>query len=153
MLRVSRRLLDDSGDAEDLAQETLFLAWRNFHQFRQDTNVRAWLFRILFNLFYSQKRKQRAGLAVVGVESVETFSANLTSSLIESMDISRSLNALPLEHRTVLVLGIVEGFTCREMSEILSLPIGTVMSRLSRARQALRAQVESGAKYSTKEAS
>ena len=58
-----------------------------------------------------------------------------TSPGIENVEISQALDALPAEHRTVLLLGIVEGFTCREVSEILSIPIGTVMSRLSRARR------------------
>jgi RNA polymerase sigma-70 factor (ECF subfamily) len=151
LLRVACRLCADGADAEDLVQETLLLAWRSFHQFRQDSNVRAWLFRILFNTFYARGRRLRAAPPAVPAESVETFSAAPDHSVIEAMDVARALTALPVEQRAVLLLGVVEGFTCRELADILSLPIGTVMSRLSRARQALRAQLAPSGKCAGKE--
>ena len=64
-----------------------------------------------------------------------------TPSFDEAMDASRALDDLPIDHRTVLLLGVVEGFTCAEMAEILAVPVGTVMSRLSRARQAMRTRL------------
>jgi RNA polymerase sigma-70 factor (ECF subfamily) len=149
LLRVARRLSVDAGDAEDLVQETLLLAWRSFHQLRRGTNARAWLFRILFNSFHAQARKRHA----VPVESAGGFSPVPGDACGERMDVARALDALHVEHRTVLMLGVVEGFTCREIAEILSLPIGTVMSRLSRARRALRAQLTPSAKCTGKEAS
>jgi len=153
LLRVAQRLTSDAAEAEDLVQETLLLAWRNFDRFRQSTNARAWLFRILFNSFYSQQRRKRTGPSVVPVESAEVIPCACGHSVVENMDVARALLALPLDQRTVLMLGVVEGFTCREMAEILSLPVGTVMSRISRARDALRAQFVPAAKYSGKEAS
>jgi RNA polymerase sigma-70 factor, ECF subfamily len=134
MLRFARRL--DTAGAEDLVQEALLSAWRNFHQFRDGSNVRAWLFRILVNAFYGQGRKIRAAPAMVPLEDQNPVGAN--SRTLERLEMNQALEALPLEYRTVLLLGVVEGFTCREVSEILSVPIGTVMSRLSRARQSLR---------------
>jgi RNA polymerase sigma-70 factor (ECF subfamily) len=130
LLRVARRLTVESASAEDLVQETMLLAWRGFHGFQTGTNARAWLFRILFNAFYGQGRKaQRAPLPVPTV---------VEAKLQEAVEIREALEALPLEQRTALLLCVVEGFTCREAAEILNVPIGTVMSRLSRARQELR---------------
>jgi RNA polymerase sigma-70 factor (ECF subfamily) len=151
LLRVARRLCADLAEAEDLVQETLLLAWRNFHQFRQGTNLRAWVFQILFNSFRARGRRQRIDPAVVSLDSTETVASAVDFSVVASMDVSRALNALPEEQRSVLLLGVVEGFTCREMAAILSLPIGTVMSRLSRARHALRTQLAPTAKYTGRE--
>ena len=157
LLRVARRLSSDAASAEDLVQETLLSAWRNFRQFRSGTNVRAWLFRILLNAFYAQGRRQRAEPVMLGISEVEIGeSLDLPASDVfefEAADVTRALAALPIKHRTVLLLGVVEGFTCREIAGILSLPVGTVMSRLSRARHALRVQLSSAAKCAGKGAS
>jgi RNA polymerase sigma-70 factor, ECF subfamily len=140
LLRVARRLTLDSALAEDLVQETLLLAWRSFDGFRTGTNIRAWLFRILFNAFYAQGRRLRARPVLVplpaGLE-VESI-ASAGTSLLEAAAVTRALETLSEEHRGVLLLAVVEGFTCREVAAILSVPIGTVMSRLNRARHALR---------------
>lgn len=130
LLRVARRLALETSAAEDLVQETMLLAWRGFRQFQRGTNARAWLFRILFNAFYARGRK--AGFEALSSE--ESFQPKFQ----EAAEISEALDALSLEQRTVLLLAVVEGFTCREIAGILDLPIGTVMSRLSRARQELR---------------
>ena len=138
LLRVARRLTSNSSAAEDLVQDCFLLAWRSFHQFRLGTNARAWLFRILFNAFYAEGRKLRRVPDLVPLTAeVRTISP----SLDEAMEVSQALTRLPFEHRTVLMLGVVEGFTCGEMAEILSVPIGTVMSRISRARQSMRAKL------------
>lgn len=134
MLRFARRL--DASGADDLVQEALLQAWRGFHQFRDGSNVRAWLYRILVNAFYGQGRKIRAAPAMVPLEDQNPAGAN--SRALERLEMNQALEALPLEQRTVLLLAVVEGFTCREVSEILGVPIGTVMSRLSRGRQSLR---------------
>ncbi len=136
LLRFARRLTGEMHAADDLTQETLFRAWRNFRQFQRGSSARSWCFRIMLNTFYGQGRKVRAMPATVPLE--DRIPVGATSPGIEHVEISQALDALPAEHRTVLLLGVVEGFTCREMSEILSVPIGTVMSRLSRARQSLR---------------
>jgi RNA polymerase sigma-70 factor, ECF subfamily len=141
LLRVARRIASNSTDAEDLVQETMLLAWRGFDQFRPESNASAWLFRIMFNAFYAGGRKMQAVPMMIPLPAGGY--ASVASSMIDSMDVSHALAELPVEHRTVLLLGVVEGFTCREMAEILSIPIGTVMSRLSRARQALRTKLAS----------
>jgi RNA polymerase sigma-70 factor, ECF subfamily len=141
LLRVARRLASDPAAAEDLVQETFCRAWRSFHQFQAGTNMRAWLFRIMFNAFYAQGRQISAAPILVSLDAPgrETEPQSRSGmSLAEVAEISSALEELSQEHRTVLLLAIVEGFTCREMAGILALPIGTVMSRLSRGRQALR---------------
>ncbi|MGD1073321.1 MAG: sigma-70 family RNA polymerase sigma factor [Bryobacteraceae bacterium] len=135
LLRFACRLSGDRAAAEDLVQETLLQAWRSFHQFEPGSNMRAWLFRILVNTFYGQGRRIRLAPVMVPISSGMHSSAFATD---ERLEVLEALEQLPSEQRAVLLLGVVEGFTCSEMSKILSLPIGTVMSRLSRARRALR---------------
>jgi RNA polymerase sigma-70 factor (ECF subfamily) len=137
LLRFARRLTSDSAAAEDLVQETMMRAWRGFDQFRGGTNARAWLFRILLNTFYGQGRKGHLTLVPLGdTDRAGSHGGN------SSFEITDALAKLPVDQRTVLMLGAVEGFTCREMAEMLHIPMGTVMSRLSRARQAMRVQLE-----------
>jgi RNA polymerase sigma-70 factor (ECF subfamily) len=130
LLRVARRLTPEPASAEDLVQETMLLAWRGFSGFQSGTNARAWLFRIMFNVFHGQVRRE--------LRSPEFSSREVRPMFQEAVEIAEALQALSLEQRTVLLLCVVEGFTCREAAGILDLPIGTVMSRLSRARQELR---------------
>jgi RNA polymerase sigma-70 factor (ECF subfamily) len=149
LLRVAVRLAPDRAAAEDLVQETFLRAWRGFHQFRAGTNPRAWLFRILLNTCYEQGRKARGAPQIVPIDGPNVRAASGSQpkpSQHEAVDVSAALSRLGVEHRTVLLLAIVEGFTCRETADILSVPIGTVMSRLSRARQEFRAQLEGGAR-------
>ncbi len=121
-------------------------AWRGFHQFQPDTNMKAWLFRILFNTFYGQGRKLTA--VVVPLSPAIPVRSPSADDAIEVM---RALDRLESDHRAVLMLGVVEGFTCREMADILDVPIGTVMSRLSRARQAMRRTLDAGQERTTDE--
>ena len=145
LLRVARRLASDSATAEDLVQETLLRGWRSFNQFEQGTNARAWLFRILFNVFYGLGRQMRSSPILVPLDltgnEAEPRHGTVFSAL-DAAEVNRALDALSAEHRTVLLLAVVEGFTCREMADILSLPLGTVMSRLGRGRQALRDRLQ-----------
>ena len=141
LLRVARRLTFDPAIAEDLVQETLLRAWRGFDRFQAGTNARAWLFRILFNAFYAHGRKIRSSPLLVPLQMpgrVAEPHSGTDFSLLDSAMLSAALDDLSEEHRTVILLAVVEGFTCRELADILSMPIGTVMSRLSRARQSLR---------------
>lgn len=135
LLRVARRLTSRAAGAEDLVQDCLLLAWKNFHQLESGTNARAWLFRILFNAFYAQGRKLRR---VPDLLPLTADPRAVSPAFDEALEVAHALDRLPLDHRTVLLLGVVEGFTCREIADILSVPIGTVMSRLSRARQSMR---------------
>lgn len=138
LLRVARRLSSDLGAAEDLVQESLLLAWRSFHQYQRGTNIRAWLFRIMFNQFHAQARKPEASAILVPLS--EAISSQ-DRPCLDRETLRRALAELAVEHRTVLLLGVVEGFTCQEIAGILSVPIGTVMSRMSRARHALRSRL------------
>jgi RNA polymerase sigma-70 factor (ECF subfamily) len=131
LLRFARRLSHSVPAAEDLVQETYLQAWRAFGRFEAGTNVRAWLYRILLNTHLQHGRRQKEGPVEVRRED----------ALLQRLELLQALDRLPEDHRTVLLLGAVEGFTCREIAEILSLPIGTVMSRLSRARQSMRAML------------
>lgn len=117
------------------------LAWRSFDQFAQGTNARAWLFRILFNAYYGRGRKLRAMPSIISLD--DSFheperEGRWDPVQLDSSDVIRALEELSVEHRGALLLAVVEGFTCAEIAEILGVPIGTVMSRLSRAREAMR---------------
>ncbi len=158
LLRVARRLTSGSSQAEDLVQECFLLAWRGFHQLREGTNTRAWLFRILFNAFYAQGRKRRRAPDTVSLTADVSAPVSSLSRRVppldESVEVARALAALQLDHRTVLLLAVVEGFTCSEIAEILGVPVGTVTSRLSRARQAMRMRLApkaAGAAWAGKE--
>jgi len=134
LLRFALRLTRNPAAAEDLVQETLLLAWRGFHQLEAGTNARAWLFRILIHAHYGQNRKAR-----VRPQTVElSAAASMGSRDGEFLEVTQALERLADDHRAVLLLAVVEGFTCREIGEILTIPMGTVMSRLSRARDAMR---------------
>jgi RNA polymerase sigma-70 factor (ECF subfamily) len=135
LLRFACRLTNDRAAAEDLVQETLLQAWRCFHQFGAESNMRAWLFRILVNTFHGHGRRARLAPAMVQL-SAEIRSR--AASADETLEVLEALDQLPGDQRTVILLAVVEGFTCHEVSKILSVPIGTVMSRLSRARRSLR---------------
>ena len=142
----ARWLTGDDAEAEDLVQESLTKALRAFDSFQPDTNFRAWIFRILKNTFLTS----RTALAYVRtdyLEDVPEAQEVIDTSLgpeaemirIDSLELVRSaLGELPVALREVLLLSDVEEFRYREIAEILGVPIGTVMSRLSRARQALR---------------
>jgi RNA polymerase sigma-70 factor (ECF subfamily) len=134
LLRFALRLARNRPNAEDLVQEALLLAWRAFPRF-EPGSARAWLFRILINLFLSQNRKARSAPPVLLLKPENQAALH---SHCESLEVIQALDRLSAEQRTVLLLAVVEGFTCREISEILSIPIGTVMSRLARARDAMR---------------
>jgi RNA polymerase sigma-70 factor (ECF subfamily) len=132
LLRVARRLTIQSASAEDLVQDTMLLAWRSFHRFQPGSNARAWLFRILLNAFYGEGRKASRAAQPA------PFDDHVRPVAQEAAEIAEALSTLSLEQRSVFLLAVVEGFTCQEIAGILNVPIGTVMSRLSRAREELR---------------
>lgn len=135
LLRFALRLTGNYFHAEDLVQETLLLAWRGFGQFQPGTNAHAWLFRILINVFRQQKRKGRSSFVT---EPLGRAVQATQPSSQTSVEVIQAFDSLGSDQRTVLWLAVVEGFRCREISEILNVPIGTVMSRLSRAREVMR---------------
>jgi len=142
----ARWLVHNQNDAEDLVQETYLRALRSFGSFQPGTNFRAWIFRILKNTFLSSCSKLDRRMTV-GIDSEEEFpdlpvdSATPDSLLIERSGneaVQRVIEQLPVIFREVILLCDVEDASYRETAEILSIPIGTVMSRLARARKAVR---------------
>src|SRR5258708_4661035 len=140
LFRAAVRLLLDHAGASDAVQETYLVAWRTFDRYQRGTNCRAWLFRILFNVVRHERRKRLKWLTGANEDSAEMelvapqpVPDNLTDS-----EILTALDQLPVQFRAVLLLVDVEEFSYKEAGEILEVPLGTVMSRLSRARTLLR---------------
>ena len=142
LLRYALRLAGEKSRAEDLVQETLFSAWRNFRQFKPGTNCKAWLFRILTNLQYRQMRRS-GKRPEVDMEQV-TVRLGAPEKVSASQEMREAFARLTSEHQEVLHLAVIEGFGVREIADLLQLPEGTVMSRLSRARASLRAALAGG---------
>ena len=136
LLRYAIRLVGEKARAEDLVQETLLSAWRNFHQFERGTNCKAWLFRILKNLHYKQMSRQGRRAEVPLGEEGPRFA--MPEQVSANHQVREAFDRLTPEHQEVLQLAVVEGFGIREVAEVLQVPQGTVMSRLSRARASLR---------------
>lgn len=140
------------GWADDLVQETLTKAWANLHTFRPGTNLTAWLFTILRNEFYSQLRKRRREVEDVD----EAYSSQLAvaphqSAEIDFSDFRMALARLPEEQREALVLTGASGFSYEEAAAICGCAVGTIKSRVNRARSALTAllQLEQGDSFGT----
>ena len=149
LYNFARWLSHNSNDAEDLVQETYLKAFRSFASFQPGTNFRAWIFQILRNTFLSSCSRLERRMTVE-MDSEENFPAlPTTSTTPESLLIERCGNdavrcaiaQLPVIYREVILLCDVEDASYREIAEILSIPIGTVMSRLTRARKAVRETV------------
>lgn len=146
LFRYARWLTGNPAEAEDLLQETMLKAWRGFGSFVPGSNIRAWMFRILRNTFLTSRTGLRAvqplsideqpDLAdeLIDPETPETRFAGR----IQADALRRAIEALPVEFREVLLLCDVEEMRYREIAEMLSIPIGTVTSRLMRARRKLR---------------
>jgi RNA polymerase sigma-70 factor, ECF subfamily len=136
LLRYAMHLASERARAEDLVQETLLSAWRNFQQFTRGTNCKAWLFRILTNLYYKQVRRSRRHPEV----QVEEHKPGLVAPerVSSGQELRQAFARLSAEHQQVLHLAVVEGFDMKEIADLLQVPQGTVMSRLSRARASLR---------------
>jgi len=155
---ASLRLTRNRTKAEDLLQETFLRAWRSFHTFRPGTNVRAWLYRILMNAYIDGYRKSEREPEVVDHEDVDEFylyskvhesedfrrAGNPEEVLLNNLmdaDVKGALQGLPEAFRNVLILADIEGFSYKEIAEILGIPIGTVMSRLHRGRRQLQVKL------------
>ena len=142
--RTATRLLGDRARAEDVAQEVYLQAWKSFHRFEPGTNCRAWLFKILFHCVNHHRRKWfRFPLLKETEEFLESnliAPAEIPQTLTDE-DILAALDRIPADFRSVVLLVDVEEFAYKEASEILGVPIGTVMSRLSRGRKLLREQL------------
>lgn len=149
LFRTALRVTGDRGAAEDALQEVYLQAWRSFERFEAGTNCRAWLYKILFHCVSHQRRKWfRFPLLK---EAEEFLEANLTQPAsvpqhLTDEEILEALDGIPQEFRSVVLLVDVEEFAYKEVAEILSIPIGTVMSRLSRGRALLRKRLETVAR-------
>ena len=143
LYNLARWLAQNQNDAEDLVQETYLKAWRSFASFQPGTNFRAWIFRILRNTFLGSRSKLewRMTTAMESEEDLPAMPATPESLLIGRSDmdaVQRAIEQLPVIFREVIVLCDVEEASYREIAEILSIPVGTVMSRLARARKMVR---------------
>ncbi len=149
LYNFARWLARDGAEADDLVQETYAKALRGFSSFEPGTNFRAWMYRILRNYFLSSRSGLKASLPLDEEEEavIPGTSATPESLLIAQADrevVQKALEELPIPYREILLLCEVEEMSYKEIAETLSVPIGTVMSRLSRARRALRVLVERG---------
>jgi RNA polymerase sigma-70 factor (ECF subfamily) len=146
------RMTRNPADAEDLVQDTYLRAFRGFGGFQEGTNLKAWLYRILTNSFINTyRKKQRQPQTVDGPDDIEEWylfdrlggrnvEASAEEEVLDSLpddDVKRALESLPENFRLPVLLADVEGFSYKEIADIMETPIGTVMSRLHRGRKAL----------------
>jgi len=140
-------LAQDRTEAEDLVQETYVKALKGFSSFRPGTNFRAWMYRILRNTFLTSRTGLKATITFDADEGLEFPAGTETPETIfiehsQHQFLQAAIAALPVHFREVLLLCEVEEMSYQEIAEALSVPIGTVMSRLSRARKALRENLQ-----------
>lgn len=146
----------DEENANDLVQETYLKAYRFIDSYQKGTNSKAWLFKILKNEFINNYRKKSKQPNSVDFDSVLNYhesddpqyvgSLDLRQEIFQNMmgdEVTGAINMLPIEFKTIIILCDVEGFTYEELSKILDIPIGTVRSRLFRARNMLKDQLRS----------
>jgi RNA polymerase sigma-70 factor (ECF subfamily) len=141
--RYARSLLHNSAHAEDLVQDTMVRALEKSHLFRHDTNLRGWLVTIMHNEHVNAVRRGfRNPFLVSEDEIVEVGRPETQEAPIELREIRRAIGRLPSEQKEALLLHWLYGLKYEEVAEKLSLPLGTVQSRISRARKALRAMID-----------
>jgi RNA polymerase sigma-70 factor (ECF subfamily) len=141
LYRAALNLLRNPAEAEDLVQDVYLNAWKSFHRFEKGTNCRAWLFGILFNRLHHHRRKWFQ--LPLAKEDPQQLAETLPSTPsvpqeLRDEDMLAALDKLPREFRAVILLADVEDFAYKEIAAVLEIPMGTVMSRLSRGRKLLR---------------
>lgn len=159
MYNFAYKLTFDEDDSKDLVQDTYMKAFRFINSFQKGTNSKAWLFRILKNSFINDFRKKSKQPVKVDYQEVENYynsddideskTVDLRVETLKDMmgdEVTIALNSLAIDFRTVIILCDLEGFTYEEMAKILDIPIGTVRSRLHRARNLLKQKLSSYAK-------
>lgn len=149
------RMTRNRADAEDLVQETFLKGFRSFHTYKDGTNLRAWLFRILTNTYINKYRKQQRSFDESDLGDIEdlylykrmgtfddpSIGRSAEESLMEMLpddEVKQALENLPENFRMPVILADVQGFAYKEIAEILEIPIGTVMSRLHRGRKQMQ---------------
>ena len=154
LLRTALRMTRNSSDAEDLVQETYLKAYRFFERFERGTNIRAWLFKIMTNLFINSYRDRAKRPEETSFDEMEDFSlyskmaagaqkdgTNPEKELFDKLygdEVQKALDRLPEEFKMAVLLNFVEGFSYQEIAEILGVELGTVKSRLHRGRKLLQ---------------
>lgn len=144
LYRIAKWLLGSREQAEDLVQETLLAGMRSFHRFEKGTNCRAWLIKIMYHTL-SKRRRSENRLRLVS-DSEEQIAKTVafdppTSENLTEQEVLEALGRLPQQFQVVVILSDVEDMTYKEIAETLSIPTGTVMSRLHRGRTLLRAEL------------
>ena len=135
--RYARALVSDRASADDLVQDTLERAWAKLHLYRRGTDLRAWLFTVMHNVHVNKVRSARA-TDPLDDEMPELAQRAAQGDSLVVRDLERAIARLPDEQRAVLLLVTLEEMSYEEVARTLGIPIGTVMSRLSRAREKLR---------------
>jgi RNA polymerase sigma-70 factor (ECF subfamily) len=135
--RYARALVGDRAAADDLVQDTLERAWAKLHLFRQGTDLRAWLFTVMHNVHVNRMRAARPTEAL-DEEMPELAQRPAQGDALLVRDLDRAIATLPVTQREVLLLVALEDLSYEETARVLGIPIGTVMSRLARAREKLR---------------
>lgn len=137
--RYARGLVSDRDRADDLVQDTLERAWSRFPLWRKRGEMRAWMFGIMHNHFIDRLRAERSRPEDSAGDNLPDLPQRpLQTDALEVRDLDRLLQRLPPEHREVLLLVGVEALSYQQVAEVIGVPVGTVMSRLSRARARLR---------------
>jgi RNA polymerase sigma-70 factor (ECF subfamily) len=155
----AKRITMDTDEADDLVQDTYMRAYRFFHKFEKGTNSKAWLFRIMKNLFINNYRKNQKMPDKVDYDEVENFFETIKSDKLDSSDmqekvfssllddeVTRALNTLQDDFKTVIILCDIEGLSYEEIADFVQCPIGTIRSRLHRARKMLQEKLSGYAK-------
>ena len=142
LFRVALRVVRQHEKAEDLVQETFLQAWKSFHRFEPGTNLRAWLFKIMFNLHYTNLRRNKLEL-VAGDETIfDTLAYELpTPQFVTEEEVLAALDRLPRDFQLPVILADIEELSYLEIAEVMNIPKGTVMSRLHRGRKLLRMEL------------
>ena len=136
--RYARALISDPGRADDLVQDTLERAWVKLHLWQRGSDLRAWMFSIMHNLFVNQVRKSQLHMVELDDDALEVPVRATQEDSLHMRDLASALGQLPAEYREVVLLVGLEQMSYEEVAQVLGIPLGTVMSRLSRGRERLR---------------
>ena len=155
----ANKICNNELDADDLLQETYMRAFRFYNKFEKGTNIKAWLFRIMKNLFINEYRKNQKSPGKVDYEEIENFYESIKSNYMDTGDVQEkiynsqlddevtyALNSLQDEFKTVIILCDIEGLSYEEIADFVQCPVGTIRSRLHRGRKILQQKLNSYAR-------